>query len=228
MSISGALQFPTSVPPEGPVAPFGAAGRSGAAQPAGSARFTTQSTDQPQVPAEERDQQQAPLQPPQSLVNPANLSQAQESGGSSRTAAGTGQQAQAGETGEEQPRTSADPAPLREARQGEDGESEELTPGLDGEEETTDIAARLVPVRNAEGADAVAVDGRPDAVRAGDLASAPQRPASAPLEVPNYAIDPDERSIQIFNERLNRTTEVLQFLSQRPNVGAARGVSIIV
>lgn len=226
MSISGALLFPTTISPEGPVASLGADARAGVPQPAGSERFTAPRAEQTPSPSDQRDQQ-ASSQPPQPIVDPANLSQIQETGTASQPPAGTEQQVQAGGD-EEPPRAFADLTRLREVQQGEDGDSDELRLGLQGEEDPTDIAARLVPVDGVENAESVALDGRPDSVRVGDLISEDQRLTGDPLEVPNYAIDPEERSIQVFNERLTRTTEVLQFLSNRPNTGTARGVSIVV
>jgi hypothetical protein len=226
MSISGALLFPTTFSPEGPVASFGADARTRELQPVGNERFTQTREEQAQAPTDERGQQTS-SQPPQPIVNPANLSQAQEAGTPSQPAAGPEQQVQAG-SDEEAPRAFADPTRLREVQQGEDGASDEIRLGLQGDEESTDIAARLVPVDGVENAESVALDGRPDSIRVGDLISEDQRLTGDPLEVPNYDIDPDERSIQIFNERLTRTTEVLQFLSSRPTAGTARGVSIVV
>ncbi|WP_193187686.1 hypothetical protein [Nisaea sediminum] len=223
MSISGTLIFPTTISPEGPVASFRAETRAEERQPVGNERFTAPRDQETPSPSDQR----IPQASPQPIVNPANLSQAQETGTPSQPAAGPVQQAEAGTDGEP-PRAFADPTRLREVQQGEGGESDEIRLGLQGEEKSTDIAARLVPVSGVESADSVALDGRPDSVRVGDLISDDQRLTGDPLEVPNYAIDPDERSLQIFNERLTRTTEVLQFLSSRPNVGTARGVSIIV
>jgi len=53
--------------------------------------------------------------------------------------------------------------------------------------------------------------------------------AGEPLEVPNYSTDPAERDIQVFNERISRATDVLEFLNSRPTPrSSGGGVSIIV
>ncbi|WP_420402261.1 hypothetical protein [Nisaea sp.] len=195
-------------------------------QPVGNERFSARTDEPAQVPAEEQNDRESPPAP-RPLVNPAILSQAQETGEPARATTGPVQEIEAGET-EEPPRPFADPTRLREVQQGEDGESEEIRLGLQGEEESTDIAARLVPLSGVESVETVALDGRPESVRVGDLVSEDQRLTGDPLDVPNYAVDPNELSIQNFNERLSRTVEVLQFLSEQPNVSRARGVSIVV
>lgn len=218
--------FPPTISPEGPVASFGADVRAGERQAVGTERSAAPRGEVTPPPTDQRGQRIL-SQPPQPIVNPANLSQAQETGAQPQPASGPAQQGQAGQT-EEPPRAFADPTRLREVQQGENGESDAPNLGLQGDEESTDIAARLVPVDGVENAESVALDGRPESTRVGELVSEDQRLTGEPLEVPNYDIDPDERSIQVFNERLTRTTEVLQFLSSRPNLGTARGVSIVV
>ena len=75
----------------------------------------------------------------------------------------------------------------------------------------------------------VALDGRPEAVKSGELVSEAQRLTGEPLEVPDYSIDPAERDIQVFNERISRATDVLEFLNSRPAPrSSGGGVSIIV
>lgn len=229
MSISGALIFPTNVSPDGRPASFGAPGRSEEVQLVGNERFATPVEEQPETSSEnaEREQQQTLSLAPQPIVDPANLSQAQESAEQPDTTDASEAQPQAGVT-ELPPRGFADPTRLREVQNGGEEEDGEIRLGVRDDEDPTDIAARLVPVDGVENADSVALDGRPDSVRVGDLISEDQRLTGEPLAVPNFAVDPEEQSIEIFNERLSRTVEVLQFLNQRPNAGAARGVSIIV
>ncbi|UUX48524.1 hypothetical protein NUH88_14015 [Nisaea acidiphila] len=194
-------------------------------QPVDNVRFAAQAEAQAGTATEiaGQEEQQAALPPPQQLVDPANLSQVQEAGNPSDEPGG----AQTGAV-ESPPRGFADPARLREVQNGGEDIDEEVRLGVQSEEESTDIAARLVPVDGVENANSVALDGRPDSVRVGDLISEDQRLTGEPLEVPNFAVDPEEQSIQVFNDRLTRTTEVLQFLSQRPVTGSARGVSLIV
>ena len=121
-------------------------------------------------------------------------------------------------------RSLVDPANLSQAQEAAE-ETEET--GEDGEPLT--ISARLVPVGDEDTTEGVALDGRPESVRSGELVSEAQRLTREPLEVPNYRIDPAERDIQVFNERINRSTDVLQFLNSRPSPrSSGGGVSIVV
>lgn len=136
-----------------------------------------------EVEAPEQSGQGLPPLAPRSLVDPANLSQAQETAEETEAAA-------------------------------EDGES--LT-----------ISARLVPVGDEESTESVALDGRPEAVKSGELVSESQKLTGEPLEIPDYSIDPAQRDIEVFNERISRSTQVLQFLNSRPTPSSGVGVSII-
>ncbi|MEQ8333435.1 hypothetical protein [Nisaea sp.] len=123
--------------------------------------------------------------PPQSLVDPANLSLAQE-------------------TAEEPVAASEDESP-------------------------ENISARLIPIADEDSTETVALDGRPEAVKAGELVSESQRLTGEPLAVPDYNIDPIERDIQVFNDRISRATQVLEFLNSRPAPrSSGAGVSIVV
>lgn len=123
-----------------------------------------------------------------------------------------------------------DPANLSQAQEASE---QPVSDGNSSAEEDgpQDFSARLVPVEQRGDSGAVALDGRPETFALGDLVSQEQqlsRPPE-PLEVPQLNRDPEEVSIEVFNERLTRTTQVLDFLSNRPNLGRTpTGISIVV
>lgn len=122
------------------------------------------------------------------------------------------------------PRSLVDPANLSQVQ-----ETAEETEAAAEDGEPLTISARLVPVGDEDSTETVALDGRPEAAKSGELVSEAQRLTGEPLEVPDYSIDPAERDIQVFNERINRSTDVLQFLNSRPSPrSSGGGVSIVV
>ncbi|WP_323798293.1 hypothetical protein [Nisaea sp.] len=186
MTISGALNLTATSALERAVVNS----RSGSGSSAADIRETSSADEAPVTTVapgeienrEESGQSPAPLAP-RPLVDPANLSQAQE------------------------------------AAEETDTETED-----DG---TLTISARLVPVGDEDSTESVALDGRPEGVKAGELVSESQRLTGEPLEVPNYSIDPAEQDIQVFNERISRSTQVLEFLNSRPAPRSGGGLSII-
>ena len=189
MSISGALNLTATSSLERAVG----SSRSGSGSPAADTRETSPANEAPVTTLapgeietrEESGQSPAPLAP-RPLVDPANLSQAQEAA---------------------------------EETDAETAETED-----DG---TLTISARLVPVGDEDSTESIALDGRPEAVKAGELISEAQRLTGEPLEVPDYSIDPAERDLQVFNERISRSTQVLEFLNSRPAPRSGGGLSII-
>ena len=183
MSISGALNLTSAGFPEGVAAGINGNRRPGAGSAADDARTLPPASEPAADPAQIENQdvpeQSSASAPSRSLVDPANLSQAQAAA---------------------------------------EGDGEALT-----------ISARLVPVGDDESTETVALDGRPEAAKSGELVSEAQRLTGEPLEIPDYSIDPAERDIQVFNERINRSTDVLQFLNSRPSPrSSGGGVSIVV
>ena len=189
MSISGALNLTSAGLPEGVSGGVNGNRRPGAGSAVDDARAVLPASETAAGPAEIENQdvpeQNAAPAPSRSLVDPANLSQAQAAAEGTETAEGNG--------------------------------------------ETLTISARLVPVGDEDSTQTVALDGRPEAVKSGELVSEAQRLTGEPLEVPDYSIDPAERDIQVFNERISRATDVLEFLNSRPAPrSSGGGVSIIV
>lgn len=230
MSISGALNFPSTITPDGRTAPLAASSPVGGVPAGGDRRFDDR--DDPASANAEAPNLGIISRAPVPLVDPSNLSQAQEAGNQApddANASDDGEDVFAGGTVQPPPRGFADPARLAEAGASETSEEEEVRIGLQpDEEESDDFNARLVPVDGVDDTGSVALDGRPESVSAGELVSEDQRLTGDPLEVPNFSIDPAERDIQVFNERLTRTNEVLQFLNRRPSSGGSDGISIVV
>ncbi|MEP6146150.1 MAG: hypothetical protein ABJ201_01965 [Nisaea sp.] len=123
------------------------------------------------------------------------------------------------------PRPLVDPANLSQAQEAAEETDTETTETED--DGTLTISARLVPVGDEDSTESIALDGRPEAVKAGELISEAQRLTGEPLEVPDYSIDPAERDLQVFNERISRSTQVLEFLNSRPAPRSGGGLSII-
>ncbi|MEP3114458.1 hypothetical protein [Nisaea sp.] len=121
------------------------------------------------------------------------------------------------------PRPLVDPANLSQAQ-----EAAEETDTETEDDGTLTISARLVPVGDEDSTEGVVLDGRPEAVKSGELVSEAQRLTGEPLDVPDYGIDPAEQDLQVFNERISRSTQVLEFLNSRPAPRSGGGVSIIV
>ncbi len=187
MSISGAINLTAAGSLERAIAGNVGVSRPGPSGPVAGPREASSANEPPvttAAPGEVQNQDAAVQNPasaaPRSLVDPANLSQAQEA----------------------------------EAETEDDGS---LT-----------ISARLVPVGDEDSTLSVALDGRPEAVKAGELVSEAQRLTGEPLQVPNYSIDPAQQDIEVFNERISRSTQVLEFLNSRPAPRSGGGVSIIV
>tara|TARA_E500000318_G_scaffold33177_1_gene32767 strand:- start:1125 stop:1694 length:570 start_codon:yes stop_codon:yes gene_type:complete len=189
MSISGALNLIPAGFPEGVAAGVNGNRRPGAGSAADDARTlppaSESAVDPAQIENQDVPEQSSASAPSRSLVDPANLSQAQAAAEGAETAEGDG--------------------------------------------ETLTISARLVAVTDEDSTQTVALDGRPEAAKSGELVSEAQRLTGEPLEVPDYSIDPAERDIQVFNERISRATDVLQFLNSRPSPrSSGGGVSIVV
>mgnify|MGYP003669272715 CR=1 FL=1 len=191
MSISGALNLISTVPFEGSNGD-NRTRRIDPASPVIAVRDPASGEEQagqnalPAEPENSPASEQDPAAiPPRSLVDPANLSLAQE--------------------------ISEEPAPASE------------------DENLENISARLIPIADENSTESVALDGRPESVKAGELVSEAQRLTGEPLAVPDYNIDPAERDIQVFNDRISRATQVLEFLNSRPAPrSSGAGVSIVV